>query len=124
MTLEIKRKKRFERKGESGRRDKFCWQKKDGVFCLQYERQFGLFSFLFLLLAWAFEPYFILYTLPGCQAQAEVNEPDLGCLVRPASSSACSGQTLLGWDKVREQGGSRGRTGCSKMRKESKQASQ
>lgn len=38
----------------------------------------GFFSFLFLFLAWAFEPCFILYTLPGCQAQAEVNEPDVG----------------------------------------------
>lgn len=118
-----------ERKGENGRRlPSSAGRKKMERLVCNMKGGLGFFPlFSFFFLAWAFEPYFILYTLPGCQAQAEVNEPSMGCLVRPASSSARSGQTRLGWDKSECKGDPReagGGAGCSKMRKESKKASQ
>lgn len=114
--------------GGSGLLPGACWQKKDRVLSLQYERQLGLFSF-FLFLALAFESYFILYTLPECQTQAEVSEPDVTCALRELPSETSEQLSTVSADSAvmgQIQGvmGIQGRKSCFNIRKESRKASQ
>lgn len=94
------------------------------MFSLQYERQLELFPFFsFPFLTWAFEIYFILYTLPGYQAQAEVKEPNVVSALRELSSRKTGKQfNMFSGDSVvmgQTQGavGIQERESCYNMRK-------
>lgn len=63
--------------GIAASREWFAGRRKMECLVCSVKGSVGFFPFFsFFFLAWALETYFLLYILPGYQAQAELNEPD------------------------------------------------